>query len=274
MQVGHRRLVALGDSFTEGLEDGLGTHGRHRGWADRVAEALAAEHGGIEYANLAVRGRLLGQVVAEQLPVALSLDPDLVTFHAGPNDVLRPRVDLAGLLHRYAKAVARLRATGATVVLFTVIGRSGARGRLADAVATRFAVFNDHVRHTAATQGATLVDVGGAAAMGDPRLWHEDRLHLNAHGHARVAAAVLEALGTATPDLLGGEPGWWRQALPAERPAGRVAALGTEARWVRRHLVPWVGRRVRGVSSGDRIAPKHPEPVVLPHPGPADPSVG
>jgi lysophospholipase L1-like esterase len=32
--------VALGDSFTEGLDD-LGPDGAYRGWADRLAEALA-----------------------------------------------------------------------------------------------------------------------------------------------------------------------------------------------------------------------------------------
>lgn len=258
------RLVALGDSFTEGLEDDTGPHGRHRGWADRVADALASHRGGVQYANLAIRGRLLDQVVDEQVPVALQLAPALMTFHAGANDVLRPRLDLARLLHRYTAAVDRLRATGSPVVLFTVIGRTGARGRLARAVAARFDAFNDHVRHTAASHGAFLVDVGGAPSMSDPRLWHEDRLHLNADGHARVAAAVLEALGVTAPSLLGGRPGWWRDPLPAPSPVGRLATIGTEARWVRRHLAPWVGRRLRGVSSGDRVRPKHAEPVDLP----------
>ena len=76
MTVRVRTLVATGDSFTEGLEDELGPGGRHLGWADRVAAALAVREGGIRYANLAVRGRLLDQVAAEQLPVALELAPD------------------------------------------------------------------------------------------------------------------------------------------------------------------------------------------------------
>ena len=253
------RFVALGDSFTEGLHDHLGDDGRHLGWSDRTAEALARRHGGLQYANLAVRGRLLDQVVREQVPVAVELVPDLVTFHAGPNDVLRPRVDLGGLLHRYGAAVDRLARTGARVVLFTVIGRSGARGRLVDAVATRFATFNDHVRATARQYDAVLVDVGDVDVMRDPRMWHEDRLHLNPEGHARVAAAVLEALGLEDADLLGGNPGWWRDPLPPPPVLGTVEAVGAEVRWVRRHLLPWVGRRLRGVSSGDAVAPKRPE---------------
>ena len=251
------RFVALGDSFTEGLQDDLGTDGRHRGWADRVAEALAHRHGHLQYANLAVRGRLLDQVVAEQLPVALDLAPDVVTFHAGPNDVLRPRVDLGGLLHRYGAAVDDLARSGAQVVLFTVIGRSGARGRLVDAVAARFATFNDHVRATARRHGAVLVDVGDVEAMRDPRMWHEDRLHLNPEGHARVAAAVLEALEADAPGGDAGPPGWWRDPLPPAQARPRLAVARDEARWVRRHLLPWVGRRMRGVSSGDTVLPKH-----------------
>ena len=224
------RLVTLGDSFTEGLQDDLGPEGRHRGWADRVAEALAVHHGGVEYANLAVRGRLLDQVVDEQVPIALDLEPDLVTFHAGPNDVLRPSLDLPGLLARYEAAVARLARSGARVVLFTVVGRSGARGRLSDAVARRFAAFNDDVRATARRHGALLVDVGASDAMRDARLWHEDRLHLNALGHARVAAAVLEALDVGDPSLTGGPTGWWRDPLPRARHTSTPARVATEVR--------------------------------------------
>jgi lysophospholipase L1-like esterase len=92
------RYVALGDSFTEGVGDpdpsrpnGL------RGWADRVAEALSARNDDLGYANLAIRGRKLRAILAEQVDPAIALDPDLVSIHAGANDVLRPRVDIDDL---------------------------------------------------------------------------------------------------------------------------------------------------------------------------------
>ncbi|MGN6334160.1 MAG: SGNH/GDSL hydrolase family protein [Motilibacteraceae bacterium] len=270
MQQLPRLVVALGDSFTEGLEDESGPDGRHRGWADRAATSLALATGGVRYANLAVRGRLLDQVVEEQVPMALRLVaqsqvPSLVTFHAGPNDVLRPRVDLPDVLRRYDDAVARLRASGAEVLLFTVIARAGGTGRTADRLAARFARFNDQVRATAQARGCRLADVGAAPALQDRRLWHEDRLHLSPEGHARVAAAVLEALGVQDAHLLGGEPCWWRRPLPAAGPSRRSADLAADVRWVRRHFLPWVGRRLRGVSSGDGLSPKHAELVdVLP----------
>ena len=59
------RYVALGDSFTEGVGDP--DHSRPnglRGWADRVAEVLAQQADDFGYANLAIRGRKLGPIVA------------------------------------------------------------------------------------------------------------------------------------------------------------------------------------------------------------------
>lgn len=260
-----RVFVALGDSFTEGLEDDLGPEGRHLGWADRVAAALASRDGGLRYANLAVRGRLLDQVVAEQVPVALALAPDLVSFHAGPNDVLRPGRDVDAVVTRYGEAVAGLRAAGIEVLLFTVIERAGGTGRTAARLAARFARFNAGVRQAAAVTGALVVDAGSVAVLQDRRLWNEDRLHLASEGHARVAAAVLEALGVDDPALLGGPVGWWREPLPAGVRLGRRADVVADVRWVRRHLTPWVLRRLRGRSSGDGLSPKHLELVdVLP----------
>lgn len=260
-----RSFVAIGDSFTEGLQDDLGDGGRHRGWADRVAAGLAITGGGVRYANVAIRGRLLDGVVAEQVPLAESLAPDLISFHAGPNDVLRPRVDLPGLLARYERAAARLRATGARVVLFTVIVRTGGTGRTADLLAARFGAFNARVREVARNHGCLVVDMGAVPALQDRRLWHEDRLHLAPEGHARVAAAVLEQLGLTREDVLGGAPGWWREPLsPRARPPRRADLLD-DVRWVRRHFLPWTLRRLRGVSSGDGLAAKHAQLVdVLP----------
>lgn len=250
-----RSFVAVGDSFTEGLEDGPATDGHYVGWADRVARALADQHHGLRYANLAVRGKLLDEVVAEQLVAALARRPDLLAFHAGGNDVLRPGVDVTTVLRRYDLAVRRAVADAGAVLLFTVIERSGASGRAADRLAARIARFNAGVRRTAADHGAVLVDVGAEPALHDPRLWADDRLHLAPEGHRRVAAAVLEQLDVPTnhPD-----PGWWRSPLPPSTVAGPLVRVRNDVRWVTGHLLPWVGRRLRGVSSGDGRTAKRP----------------
>jgi lysophospholipase L1-like esterase len=69
---GEASFVAIGDSFTEGLNDAA-PGGGFRGWADRLAGLLAAEYPGLRYANLAVRGKLLRQIVAEQVPAAAAM---------------------------------------------------------------------------------------------------------------------------------------------------------------------------------------------------------
>jgi lysophospholipase L1-like esterase len=127
-------FVALGDSFTEGLNDaeGLVAPGpgavvpgavvpgaAYRGWADRLAGLLAAEYPGLRYANLAVRGKLLRQIVADQVPVAAAMSPVLASIAGGGNDILRPGADPDTLAELFDAAVARLRAAGSQVLLFT-----------------------------------------------------------------------------------------------------------------------------------------------------------
>lgn len=67
------RYVTVGDSL-KGVGDEP-TATSVRGWADLVAQGLARQHGGIEYANLAVRGRLLEPIATEQVDAALALSP-------------------------------------------------------------------------------------------------------------------------------------------------------------------------------------------------------
>ncbi len=257
------RMVCLGDSFTEGMCDGPRQDGRYLGWADRVADTIARHPpwgftGSVQYANLAVRGKLLRQVIDEQLEPALAMRPDLVTFHAGPNDVLRPVADVGDLMRRYARTVDRLAQSGSVIVLFTAIPRAGGTGVVANRVAARLETFNEGVRRTARRHACILVDNARVPALADRQLWAEDRLHLNSDGHRRVAAHVLARLGITDPAALSGPVGWWEQPLPPPQRT-RGGDLAGDAAWVGRHFLPWVGRRLRGVSSGDGLAPKDPE---------------
>src|SRR5512142_2255143 len=98
-------FVAIGDSFTEGLNDPL-PGGGFRGWADRFADLLAASQPGLRYANLAVRGKLLRDVAGEPAPWAISMAPDLVSIAAGGNDILRPGTDPDALAAVFDECVA------------------------------------------------------------------------------------------------------------------------------------------------------------------------
>lgn len=265
-------FIAVGDSFTEGVADDTRPDGHYRGWADRVADGLAqhlATRGeSLRYADFAVRGKLLDQIVADQVPRALAQEPDWLTFHAGGNDALRPKTDVGELYRRYDAALDVLAASGATAIVFTSLPRAGGTGRLADAIAERFEAFNAHIRAAAAGRGLVVVDLERLSALNDRRFWHSDRLHLNAAGHARVAAAVLSAMGITDASVLGGAVGWWTQPLPPAAPASLRDSVAADARWVATALLPWVVRRVRGVSSGDGRLPKDPEPQPWPVPEP------
>lgn len=265
-----RRFVAVGDSFTEGLDDPY-PHGGYRGWADLVAAALAARvgrptavagaegrvdgAGGVDdepfrYANLAIRGRLFDRVVTEQVPAALAMEPDLVSFAAGGNDVLRPRFDGRTLVARLDTVIGRFRRGGADVILFRFVDLST---RLPGRRLTgpRVALINQAIVETAERHGAVLVDLWRDDEFANPLLWSEDRLHLSTAGHRRVAAHVLAALGVEP------EPEWWEVPPPPPRrpwAARKAADLG----WAGRHLAPWVMRRLTGRSSGDGVTAKRP----------------
>src|SRR5699024_11662269 len=81
--------VAIGDSFTEGLNDEL-PDGDFRGWADRLAEILAQGRDDVRYANLALRGKMLDESIDEQLPAALEQQPDPGTLGAGGKHTSAP----------------------------------------------------------------------------------------------------------------------------------------------------------------------------------------
>src|SRR5215470_11946096 len=112
-------FVALGDSFTEGLDDPRAGQTGYLGWADRFAGMLAAERPGLRYANLAVRGKLLRAVAEEQVPQAIAMAPDLVSLAAGGNDMLRPRSDPDALARSFDEVVRTLLMSGCQVMIFT-----------------------------------------------------------------------------------------------------------------------------------------------------------
>jgi lysophospholipase L1-like esterase len=243
------RYVALGDSFSEGVGDPDPARPNGvRGWADRVAEVLATKTADFGYANLAIRGRKLDQIIAEQLEPALALEPDLVTVYAGANDILRPSVDIDGLVERYAAAIGRLTDAGAHVVVWTAFDPGGSK--VFGTTRGRFAIYSELVREVADRYDATVVDFWRLREYRDWRLWDPDRMHMGPAGHQQMAIHVLDALGV--PHELEPLP-----LLDVEPPSFRDSARAN-AEWLRQHAVPWVHRRLTGRSSGDGLDPKRP----------------
>ncbi|MFD8500286.1 SGNH/GDSL hydrolase family protein [Amycolatopsis sp. NPDC059657] len=244
----YQRYVALGDSQTEGVGDGDDSTGL-RGWADRLAEHLADGHPSFQYANLAVRGRLAGEVRHEQLERALALRPDIATVVAGVNDLLRPRFDAAEVAGHLEAMFAALTESGARVatVTFPDITRIIPLARPARA---RIHDLNDRIRAASARHGVAVAEIALHTAVADRRFWAEDRLHCSPLGHALIASAVAHAL-----ELPGSDDSWTRPPPPGIPPRTTVAS---EIGWAATFLGPWLGRRLRGQSSGDQRTAKRP----------------
>jgi lysophospholipase L1-like esterase len=256
-------FVALGDSFTEGLDDPRADQAGYLGWADRFAQMLAVQHSGLRYANLAVRGKRLGQVADDQVPQAIAMAPDLVSLAAGGNDLLGFRSDPDALAQTFDEVVRTLLMAGSRVLIFTGFDPRFPVLRL---IRGKVAAYNMHLRAIADRHGCDVVDLWSMAVLRDPRAWSADRLHLTPDGHRRVALRACEALGVPVDED-------WRAPWPAGdvvtdgvAASGRAAWLAArrmDLRWARDHAAPWVARRVRGISSGDNVDPKRPELLPL-----------
>lgn len=286
---GWSRFVAIGDSFTEGMCDAVAPSGMcddvapsgmcdevagsssvgYAGWADRLARHLArrSADGRIGYANLAVRGRLLADVVGPQLDAALALGPDLLSINGGGNDCLRPGADPQALAAALEAAVVRARAAGADVLLGVPADpRDSPFVRRTRGTVAAYAM---HIWSIAGRHDCYLMDLWGFEPLRDWRMWAPDRIHLSSEGHRRTALRALESLGIPV------ESADWQDSLPAEQPSAdpadwavplparpapaRRETLAADAQWAREYAGPWVARRIRGRSSGDGRRAKRPD---------------
>lgn len=250
-----QRYVAIGDSFTEGMcdPDPLRDNA-FIGWADRLAGVLSrrAADVGLDfgYANLAVRGRKLDDIVGPQLDAALALDPDLVSIVGGGNDLLRPTVNLDRLATRLEEAVVRIRGTGADVLLATPTDTRDAG--LFKPLRPRHGIHTANLFTIAQRHGGHVVNLWGMRSLRDWRMWAEDRIHLTTEGHRRVAQSALLALGLPLTDAD------WDDPLPPVIRGARRGEFRGHVEWARHHAAPWVSRRLHGTSSGDTISAKRP----------------
>lgn len=271
---GWDRFVAIGDSFTEGMCDDVASPSgcspaSYAGWADRLARHLARRRpdGRIAYANLAVRGRLLADIVGPQLEAALALRPDLLSINGGGNDCLRPGADTEVLAAALEGAVAQARSAGVDVLLGVPVDpRDSPFVRRTRGTVAAYAM---HIWSIASRYDCYLLDLWGFEPLRDWRMWAPDRIHLSAEGHRRTGLRALESLGipvesadwadSPTPPEDSGEPAGWAVPLPARPAPARRETLAADVRWAREYAGPWVARRLRGRSSGDGRSAKRPD---------------
>jgi hypothetical protein len=220
------------------------------------------------------------------------MSPGLVSIAGGGNDILRPGADPDVLAELFDAGIARLRATGSQVLMFT--GFDPVAVPVLKLLRGRIGTYNMHLRAIADARDCYLVDLWSMRFLRSPGAWSQDRLHLTARSHQRVALRACEVLGVPVTED-------WRVPLAADQPqtpapastvpaltraltgpvstgpvstgpvstgpvstgdvvtrAAWLAARREDARWAKEYLAPWINRRLHGTSSGDGRLAKRP----------------
>jgi lysophospholipase L1-like esterase len=196
------RMVVLGDSTCTGP----GLTDPDETWPRLLARRLAARRR-VELTSLAVGGARSEDVLAQQVPAALALAPDLAIVSVGSNDILH-LVPVPRFERRLDEIVTLLTAVIPAVVLFGIgdlgsIPRipfpldrlASASGRVADGV---------HIR-VAARHGVAKVDqwaLTTAAFRNGRHMFAADLFHPSAAGHL----AWMQALAPTIEQILAGDP--------------------------------------------------------------------
>ena len=192
-----RRLslyVALGDSFTAGTGCAPG-----EAWPERLAATLRERSPSLELRNLAKEGATSSEVL-DQLPVALELEPDLVTIVCGANDVLRsvrpdPRLygaNLAMIIVRLQEALPGVRVLTATSPerWDFIDMRPRTRRRVEQGIAD----VNRATREIAVALDVPCLEVSRDPGLSDHRNFSPDGLHPSSLGHRRAAEGFTQLL--------------------------------------------------------------------------------
>lgn len=196
------RYAALGDSTSVGV--GANADG---GFPERIGRRLKADGIPVGLLNLAVSGATSADLVASQLPRAVSRAPHLVTVGIGSNDAWRMVPDdVFG--QRLRQIVAALEGTGAQIVLCNVadLGLAPAAravqawlGVTPELVTARVRQINRHFEALASRPRVTVVDLfslSQQALRDEPGLFSPDGFHPSAKGYDLWAEVCWPAVAS------------------------------------------------------------------------------
>lgn len=224
------RVLAMGDSVTFGVGDGVQWPDGSSGWAAHVATALGAS----SYVNIAHNGVRARHLMRSQVALALTRDPDVVLMTVGGNDVLRGDFSPDEMREALRTVFMRLSSPRREIVMvsldrieaFRVLGR-----RVADVMNRRVDAANGAIRDACAGTQVHVVDGAEVFCGLGPRAWHMDRLHPSQTGHRALASRAVDALAAR----------WERVAEPA--PERRAPALPMRAGWLAVYGTSWLAKR-------------------------------
>jgi lysophospholipase L1-like esterase len=191
-----RRFAGIGDSVVEGIREPFPGY-RDESWIDRLLRWARLAAPELAELNLGRRDLRAAQIRATQLAPAVDFAPDLAVVFAGGNDMFRRDFDEAAVAADLSAMVGALRDLGCTVITLSAfdISRAGiVPERYAARSSERIRRLGALTGSVAARHGALFVDFNDHPLAKDPTVYSSDLVHLNARGHAVVAAEVLRHL--------------------------------------------------------------------------------
>jgi acyl-CoA thioesterase-1 len=182
-----------------GASDAVGAGARNpasEGWVPRLHAMMAP---GTRLANLGIGGLKLHDALVQVLPVAVDLQPTVVTVWLAVNDLAAGvpldayRADLDTLLGTLA------RETSARVYVGNVPDLTllpAFRAVPADVLRAQVLVWNEAIAAVVEANGATLVDLyaGWMELRDHPEYISRDGLHPSSAGHRRLAEVFWQAM--------------------------------------------------------------------------------
>lgn len=223
-------FIILGDSAAAGTGD-ADKNGTLRGWGFYLAQHFNQP---LVYANLSRPGAQSSEVLIDQLPKAIILEPTLTAVIVGGNDALRNGFNPLLLQRNLRQTLKALREIGSEIMLLQLHEPTQIAPlpkTLGTIINRRMDSVNAVVRAVGAEFGAHILAVRDIPDIYERNRWHVDRMHPSKFGHQILAQNFRELLS----------PNWDIAPVTIEPIISR--ARKDTLLWMLRHATPWFIKR-------------------------------
>lgn len=223
-------FVILGDSAAAGTGD-ADKNGTLRGWGYYLAQNFNQP---LVYANLSRPGAQSAEVVNDQLPKALTLEPTLTAVIVGGNDALRNGFSPQLLRENLRQTLKQLREIGSEIILLQLHEPTKIAPlpkTLGTVLNRRINAVNTVIRAVGSEFGAQVLAVRDIPDVYDKNRWHIDRMHPSKYGHQILAQNFRTLLA----------PRW--DISPVQIDPVSARAKKDSLLWMLRNATPWFLKR-------------------------------
>jgi len=223
-------FVILGDSAAAGTGD-ADKNGTLRGWGYYLAQNFNQP---LVYANLSRPGAQSAEVVNDQLPKALTLEPTLTAVIVGGNDALRNGFSPQLLRENLRQTLKQLREIGSEIILLQLHEPTKIAPlpkTLGTVLNRRINAVNTVIRAVGSEFGAHVLAVRDIPDVYDKNRWHIDRMHPSKYGHQILAQNFRTLLA----------PRW--DISPVQIDPVSARAKKDSLLWMLRNATPWFLKR-------------------------------